>query len=313
MPYRRLTLPLSMFIMAAVTVAALAAFIPNFQCTVLAQCGANDLWCNGDCSIACQPATSLGYVARSSCVPNVTYCAQTFIDDQCAVRCSDPNNCNVTDLVGGGNCAGRLFQRAGFSYWNAGECIEDIDEFGAITCTYEYDKGTDRVDCCTGSGSGGGGGGGKCTPEYAAPTVTLSGVLPVRPLVIGQDPDDLGATANILIQGGEDTACHTGRTNITSITIPTINLSPESIAYIRGELARRYPGAQILGDYPLDAEYPSPTLPDDEISLALHFDPLDPGTYQIVVQAVQEDGQTVDVTLEVKAWLLDSTLDWGVP
>ena len=41
---------------------------------------------------------------------------------------------------------------------------------------------------------------------------------------------------------------------------------------------------------------------------SIHFDPLDPGFYDISVTAVQSDGQVTTSVLSVPAYLLDSTI-----
>ena len=164
-----------------------------------------------------------------------------------------------------------------------------------------------NYDCCGGGGSGSGGGG--CSAEYAPPTIALSAVTPTYPIVYGQDPDKLGVTVLINIAGGADTnGCGGGTQSITSVTLNEVSLSPEAVEWITSSLSRRYPGAMVKDSYPLHPTVTTTGIGAAAATLSFHFDPYDPGKYNVSVTAIQGDGQTVTVTLPVPVFLLDSTI-----
>ncbi len=302
---RRTMLRRSLPLLLGLMIAATLSLWPEIQCAAQGQLCTDprDLWCNGDCSQACQSSTSLGMVV--SCSPfdpggGVIYCDDDWQPDTCAVRCSDADNCNVTDLRSGGECSGRLGQQGNYSVWNVKRC----PSYGSDPTCKVRDRNT-RVDCCTGSG---GGGPPPCTPSFGPPTITLAGHTPAHPLPIGQDPDELGVDITMLVEGGRDTACGTGQRTLTSITPPEAALSAESIKWIEGELRRTYPGAEVLGTYPLFPDYPVPQLPADTATITFHLDPQDPGDYELTLTATQDDGQTTASTLTVHVHLFEATI-----
>lgn len=300
-PWIRRSLPLVLGMM----IAAFIAFWPEFQCSVLAQCAARDLWCNGDCSQTCQASTSLGYVASCSpvIIPGGSYCDDDFQSNACGVRCSDQGNCNVTQLLSGGGCSGRLSQSGSYSYWNVGQCpAYNSNPSCSVQPRYT------RVDCCTGASGGGGGGG--CDPEYDAPTITLSGYSPPFPLVLGQDPDDVGVDISLTAQGGsKSNNCSSGPgdLDLTSFSVVRAELSDDTISWINDYLNLRYPGAAVLGSYPFIPPFVS-NLNGNTATLNTHINPLDPGWYEIRARAVQEDGQATTTTFRIPVYLLDATI-----
>jgi hypothetical protein len=96
---------------------------------------------------------------------------------------------------------------------------------------------------------------------------------------------------------------------LTGLSLDGVSLSPASISWIQTYLNRRYPGAQVLGSYPLHPSATTSSLPSTSATLWFHFDPLDPGTYDVTVTATQSDGQSATTKLAVPAHLLDATLD----
>ena len=149
-----------------------------------------------------------------------------------------------------------------------------------------------------------------CTPQYHAPTLSMDGYTPQFPLVLGQDPDELGVDVTITAQGGSKTNTCPGdpRGTITTFQLDEVILSPEAIARIQGELQKAYPGARVLDSYPL---HPSPSISlGSNATLRFHFDPQDPGAYNVQVTATQHDGQTVSQAFQVPAHLLEATISW---
>jgi hypothetical protein len=130
--------------------------------------------------------------------------------------------------------------------------------------------------------------------------------------VIGQDPDEMGVDVALRARGGsKSNGCNrgAGRATITSFSLNGVNLSDEAIARINGELSRAYPDAQVLGSYPL---HPGTTYGGNgrSTTLSFHFDPLDPGDYDITVTARQSDGKQTTRTFQVPVHLLETTLGW---
>ena len=149
-----------------------------------------------------------------------------------------------------------------------------------------------------------------CVPAYHAPTVSLGGYTPAYPLVLGQDPDKIGVDVIITAQGGSKTNSCPGdsRGTITTFQLNEVALSPEAIARIQGELQKAYPGARVLGSYPL---HPTPSVSmGSNATLRFHFDPQDPGAYNVLVTVHQHDGQAVSQTFQVPAHLLEATISW---
>ncbi|MBC8504115.1 MAG: hypothetical protein H8D34_04620 [Chloroflexi bacterium] len=149
-----------------------------------------------------------------------------------------------------------------------------------------------------------------CVPQYHAPTLSMGGYIPPYPLVLGQDPDKLGVDVTITAQGGAKTNSCPGdsRGTITTFQLDEVTLSPEAIARIQGELQKAYPGAHVLGSYPL---HPAPSISlGSNATLRFHFDPQDPGAYNVLVTVTQHDGQTASQTFQVPAHLLEATISW---
>jgi hypothetical protein len=99
--------------------------------------------------------------------------------------------------------------------------------------------------------------------------------------------------------------CKTGQ--ITALAVQ-VSLSADSVAWIQGELARKYPGARVKGAYPLTPEVSTSGLDTAEAVASFHFNPLDPGDYVVTVMATQDDGQTATQTFTVHVGLYESTI-----
>ena len=259
------------------------SLLPSAYCA-LADCGVKDKWCNPDCSQTCGSTTGVNYV--TGCVRRPSYCQELVVVDYKRCWCSNASNCECTD--GSSN----------FPYWDVRGCMVS----GAGCATY---SNVDYITCCAGAGSGG-----TCTPNYAPPTISTTGVTlsPAHPLVLGQDPDRLGVTVSgITATGGTDSKCGEPQQKIKSLTV-SIRLSDATIAWITGPLAQRYPGASIKGSYPILPTLNTTGLDTITAATSFHFDPLDPGTYNVTITATQGNGQSATAVLPVPAYLLDSTI-----
>lgn len=287
---------------------------PQAQCAVAQTCdGPRDKWCgSGKC---CDPAA--GFLAVTGCSYNSStgFCEEktTIVK----VRCSNSSNCEVTDVLGSPN-------RLSGGYWSVGKC-----EWNG--CYLNPNANSVRVTCCTGSSGSGGG----CTPSYAAPTIDDTYTVdPPNPVVWTQEQppygEALGMTVNgIQAHGGSDTACQTGRANITSLTV-YLQLRQSSIDWIENELSRRYIGARVKDTYPKYPEWAPPfhkyvqcawTPGTSGINTAdakldcRFFRPWDPGYYDVVVTACQSDGKCTTKTLPdpISVWLMETRLAPPLP
>jgi hypothetical protein len=149
-----------------------------------------------------------------------------------------------------------------------------------------------------------------CVPAYNAPTMTMMGYGPGFPLVIGQEPDEKGVDVTIMAQGGAKINACPGdpRGTIVTFQLREVNLSPEAIAWINGELRQAYPGAYVKDTYPL---HPAPSVSlGSNATMTFHIDPLDPGAYIATVTAVQHDGQTISSDYRIPVHLLEATISW---
>ena len=282
-----------LFLIAALLAIGASAW-PAARCAV-ADCSAEDQWCNGDCSQACGPVTGVGFVA--SCYIQAGQCRQRWYPDRIQVNCNRDGNCafdNVSKFRSRMNAEG---------YWDVGAC-------GKFPRCNPLVRNVDFVTCCGGGGASNSGAP-ACAPSFDPPSLSLAsvGTSPSRPLVIGQDPDRLGIDiAGITAQGGLRHCPDDGtRGKITGFTVQ-VALSSASQAWIQGELRLKYPGAEIQGTYPLLPQPRAAGLQSSSASLSFHFDPLDPGIYDVTINVTQEDGKTAAGTLQVPAWLLEATI-----
>jgi len=94
---------------------------------------------------------------------------------------------------------------------------------------------------------------------------------------------------------------------LTSFKVLEIQLAETSRQWILNDLANIYPGAYIKGQYPLPFTVKSKSLGYDG-SLTIHFDPPDPGFYEIKVEVVQSDGQRTVKWFSVPVYLLETEL-----
>jgi len=258
---------------------------PTAQCRAFQGCGdARTTWCNPDCSSSCVGSTKVGYVTY--CYVDSGACLENFIPEYRDVQCSNPSDCAPTNIS---------------RVWDVRGCEFD----GTRRCHIQ--SRPSNVDCCGANSTRGGGGG--CSPSYEPPTITLGSTTPRYPIVYGQDPDKLGITITVNVAGGADSnGCGGGPKTITSITLNSVTLSSASVDWITGTLSLRFPGAMVKGSYPLRPSLTITGIGTAAATATFHFDPLDPGNYDMSITAIQDDGQNVTTTLNAPAYLLDSTI-----
>ena len=303
-----------------VLIAVGIALFPLAQCAIAGTCNQpRDLWCNNGKPGSCC-TSSHGLTVVTSCQQVGNVCKENTIT--VGVRCTNPADCKVTQVLDS-----KYKDRLSGNYWYVGSCPSYYPVGGSCGVP-ETNTNKARVTCCVGSSNNSSNN--QCTPQYAAPTIDDTYTVdPPNPVPWGQEQPPyglaLGMTLNdIKAHGGADTSCGTRRkANITSVTV-SLALTPQSVAWITGELAQRYPGAHVKDAYPKQPERPDPThasyacsfspltgagTPNAELDCQF-FRPLDPGDYLVTVTACQSDGKctTKTLTTPVKVWLLESTL-----
>jgi hypothetical protein len=273
------------FLALCILLGVLVFLAPKAYCA-LAGCSVKDQWCNEDCSQACGPTQGLGVIV--GCSRGAYGCIQDWIPDAWGMRCTNPYDCKVTE------CAS---SPPGFGCYLAGDGRWDV---GACTAYPSCQRVTKVIEasCCTN----------HPTPcPKSPPQITTSSLQPTPafPLVLGQEPDHAGIVIpEILVAAGE----HDCRRGTLSEIEVKVNLSEESMRWIQGELARLYPGARVLGTYPIIPVLEITGLNTPQASASFHFDPLDPGDYEINVTATQDDGQAVSKAFSIHVALYESTL-----
>lgn len=264
---------------------------PSAWCALAQTCdGPKDVWCDPNGTQCCGPTNGLGVLVGCS-RGAYGYCIQDFIADSWGVRCTNEDDCNVTECVTSPKGYGCYLK--GDGRWDVGRCS------AYPTCSRQ--SRTIPVTCCTGDSI-------KPTPcPKTGPAIANSSLAttPPFPLVLGQDPEKLGVTiTNVTAEAGVHD-CKQG--TITDLTI-SVSLSKDSVSWIKGELARKYPGAKVLGTYPFTPDLTITGLNSSTARASFHFDPLDPGDYEVTVTAVQDDGQTVVRVFKVHVALYESTI-----
>ncbi len=171
--------------------------------------------------------------------------------------------------------------------------------------------GNDGTSGVSGGSSYGGDGGGvvgssPCVETIGDPTTSVS-MNPPYPLPQGQG----GGAVSVLITvfSGMITGCGDDRPDlITNVTMDCILLSGSSVAWITGELAAQYPGARVLGSYPMCRPVSTTGAPAASVNVAFNFTPLDPGYYDHPIHVTTESGKRLDFMLRCPVRLLDTTI-----
>jgi hypothetical protein len=131
-----------------------------------------------------------------------------------------------------------------------------------------------------------------CIPSWAPPTISAAFALdPAYPITLGQDPEDLGVDMNgILARAGASLCPGQPAVRIVAFSVTEVRLAASSIAWITGDLARKHPGARVKGIYPFTPPFQVSGLGTPLARLSFHFDPLNPGYYEVSLLVVQSDG-----------------------
>ena len=254
---------------------------------VLGDCDIKDKWCKDDCAHPCGPTQGLGVIV--GCSRGAYGCVEDWIPDAWGMRCTNRDDCNVTECASippGLGC-----YLVGEGLWDVGVCSAFPNCQRRSLIINETCCGSDSPTPCPKSG----------------PTIVTAALQPTPefPLVIGQDPDRHGITSSpITVTAGEHD-CRTGTILIISVKI---QLSSKSIGWINGELARKYPGAHVLDSYPISPVLTTTGLNTPTATASFHFDPKDPGDYEVTVTARQDDGQEAIKVFQVHVALYESTI-----
>src|SRR4030042_1190838 len=79
-----------------ILLAVAASLSPSAYCA-LADCSVKDQWCNDDCSQACGPTQGLGVLV--GCSRGAYGCVRDWIPDAWGMRCTNRNDCKVTECA----------------------------------------------------------------------------------------------------------------------------------------------------------------------------------------------------------------------
>lgn len=216
----------------------------------------------------------------------------------------------------------------GFVFWptqNESECYAcvDITSTGdglplASTVLVGYPMDlcclVNQHQCCCGGGGGPGGGGDDgggetedsgdpgdtCNETPTGPSIYNFQYEPPYPIVAGQDPQRRGFTFTVKARAGHDEC---GNPFTLTDLAADLELKSSSVNWIRGDLAKRYPGAYLKGYVVLDQR-----VDLSAGTLKMHVLPFDPGIWRVTITAVQSNGWSATRTFEVPVYLLEGTL-----
>jgi hypothetical protein len=258
---------------------------PKAYCA-LADCTVKDKWCASDCSRICGQTHGLGVIV--GCSKGAYGCIEDWIPDAWGMRCTDPSDCKVTE------CASTP---PGYGCFLVGDGRWDVGRCSAFPGCRRQSLVID-ASCCGSSPTPCPKTGPKITPAVLQPT-------PAYPLVFGQDPGQQGISIPEIWATAGEHDCRRG--SISDISV-RIRLREASIQWINGELSRRYPGAHVLGTYPIEPQLRISGLGTADARASFHFIPRDPGDYAITVTVTQDDGQVSDRVFQVHVALYESTI-----
>ena len=272
-------------LLLGILLAVAASLSPSAYCA-MADCSVKDQWCNDDCSQACGPTQGLGVLV--GCSRGAYGCVEDWIPDAWGMRCINRDDCKVTE------CASTP---PGFGCYLVADGLWDV---GTCTAFPDCKRRSLIIDesCCNSAPT-------PC--PKTGPTITTSALKPTPefPLVLGQDPDRSGIMIPPISATAGQHDCRTGTISIISVKI---RLSSASIGWINGELARKYPGAHVLDTYPISPVLTTTGLNTPNATASFHFDPNDPGDYEITVTVTQDDGQEAVKVFQVHVALYESTI-----
>ena len=299
---------LEIVLMGVMIAIGISAF-STAQCA-LGQCGQRDQWCNPDCSQACTGTGGAKSIETTGIVyedkNGMPFCDRnTTVMTTVPYQCRNSNNCNATRVLKSGY---HLFQCGNYSCINLQDQRVPSSYIPGVT-RCEVRIITARIDCCSAPSPDPTPRPTHCIPAYEPPQLIDTTLTPPYPIVIGQDPDKVGVDITVNLEGGEKTNSCKGpaKRNLTIIDLSWVDLSQDSRIWILTDLAQWYPGAHIKDIYPLHP-LPDTTINGATGTLTFHIDPLDPGTYEAMVIATQDDGQSAQFTINVPVWLLETTM-----
>jgi hypothetical protein len=272
----------------------LAIFFSAAAKTAWAACtGTPNPYCSGGC---CYATKRVSYVNSCSPSANNTYCVEGMSRKEVECPYNRAVNCQ-TETYDIGDCpSNRVPPSCGNPVYraNTGTCCGGSGP-------QPTKKPTSRPPNPTAT---------QCIAAYELPTAFLSSIIPPYPIVFGQDPDKEGVNLSIGFLAGQKTNSCPGNdyADLTLISLNEVNLTPETVAWIAGELAVMYPGAEVRGAYPLHPNYTSSMSGRNGSIQLANLEPLDPGDYLINVTATQSDGKTITVDIPIHVSLFETTL-----
>ena len=266
--------------------AVAVSLFPSAYCA-LADCSVKDQWCNGNCTQTCGPTNGLGVVV--GCSRGAYGCVQDWIPDAWGMRCTNSADCKVTD------CSSTP---AGYGCYLVADGRWDVGACSAYPTCSRVQAVINETCCVTAAAT-------PCPKSPPKITTTALQPTPEFPLVIGQDPEHRSITLTGITATGGRHDCRTGTISALSVSI---RLSSASESWITGELARKYPGAHVLGTYPISPVLTTTGLNTATATTSFRFEALDPGDYEITVTATQDDGQKGTKVFTVHVALYESTI-----
>ena len=216
-------------------------------------------------------------------------CVQDWIPDAWGMRCTNSADCKVTD------CSSTP---AGYGCYLVADGRWDVGACSAYPTCSRVQAVINETCCVTAAAT-------PCPKSPPKITTTALQPTPEFPLVIGQDPERRSITLTGITATGGRHDCRTGTISALSVSI---RLSSASESWITGELARKYPGAHVLGTYPITPVLITTGLNTATATTSFRFEALDPGDYEITVTATQDDGQKGTKVFTVHVALYESTI-----